>query len=228
MSCLRTAGSFPTICHKRAADFAKALARRHVGCECNGRELRRHALRAIAKEVAALRFAGQSKLRRQRTRNEPRDVEQVRLIAAFELELDFAKPHRLRTGFDRAHIEREFDDRAAALDQKDGPAHARFELRLELAAKFAGQEAVERGAARLLQVRLSAGNFAFPLVADEDIGIVRRLDGLDIASADAAHTQRHAVPPQFVLVGVEIDGDLRGALGGCAELPDQGQFTQFP
>ena len=120
------------------------------------------------------------------------------LVATLQLKLDLAKPHRCGTGVDRAHIECKFDDRAVALERKHCPAHARFELRFELATEFAGQQAIERRAARLRQVGLAVRDFAFPLVAGQDIGISRCLDRLYVTIADAAYTEHQSVPPQFL------------------------------
>ena len=91
---------------------------------------------------------GRKPIEGNRARKQPRDVEKTFLVAALELKLDLAKPHRRGTGVDRTHIERKFDDRAVALERKYCPAHARFELRFELATEFAGQQTIERGAAR--------------------------------------------------------------------------------
>src|SRR5580693_6705755 len=150
------------------------------------------------------------------------------LVAALELKLDLAKPHRRGTGVDRTYIERKFDDRAVALERKYCPAHARFELRFELATEFAGQQTIERGAACLCQVGLAVRDFAFPLVAGQDIGILRGLDRLNVAIADAAYTKHQSVPPQFLLVAdVEIDRHLRRAFGRRLQRSDQGKFPEL-
>src|SRR5262249_5765435 len=154
----------------------------------------------VQKAVAALRLARQRKLHRQGARKQPRDVEQMRLVAACELKLDLAKPHRRGAGLDRPLVEREFDDSAVALERKHNPAHPWLELRFELALELAGQKAVEGRVARLHQVGLAVRDFALPFVADQDVGILRRLDRLYVAIADPAYAQRQAMPPQLLLV----------------------------
>jgi hypothetical protein len=80
---------------------------------------------------------------------------------------------------------------------------------------------------RLRQVGPTVRDFAFPFVADHDVGILCRLDRLYVAIADTAHTQRQTVPPQFLLVTIEIDRHLRRPLGRRFQSSDKREFPEL-
>src|SRR5207253_1990866 len=155
-----------------------------------------------------------------------RDVEQLRLIPALELELDFAQRRRAGAGIDPALIDRERDSARAVGQGVNGSRHPGFEHRLELPAELGADQWLERGAVGQAQIGLLARDFALPFVALEQPSIACRLDGLDVAVSGVAHPQHQALLAERVLVGVEIDGDLGRALGRRLEGANERDFLQ--
>src|SRR5262249_31489675 len=149
--CRFVAGNLP---QAGEADFTKGVAGRHLASKRNSRKLHRRAVHIIEKPVAALRFACQCELRWQRARDEPRDLEQLRLVAASKLQLDLAQPHRRYARLDRADVERELDNRAVALERKHRPAHRVSNCGLSLRRNLPGK----RGSSAVPRARAKSGS----------------------------------------------------------------------
>src|SRR5262249_13886451 len=125
-----------------------------------------------------------------------RELEKLGGFAPLELQLHLAKGRRLATRFDLSPVDGEFDLAVATVDRIDRAAHARLEYRLQAApavpAKRRSKPCCPRGVLRDVEVGLPAADLVLPFVAGKYCGAFATflLDGLNVAAADAPHSQR--------------------------------------
>jgi hypothetical protein len=98
--------------------------------------------------VSAFGLALEANLGRKRLGEPTRDLEQIGLIAALELELDLAKRPGVTAGGDLALVQRQRDLACSVAERIGRPPHPRLEHRLELPTKLAAQQRLERGVSR--------------------------------------------------------------------------------
>ena len=85
-----------------------------------------------------------------------RDLEQLGLVAALELEFDLAQRPRVAAAGDLALVQGQCDVAVSAAERIGRPPHPRLEHRLELPAKLAVEQRRQRGVLRQTQVRRSS------------------------------------------------------------------------
>src|SRR5262249_20248129 len=154
-------------------DRLARIARTGAADKGDRRSLDRRAKRVREQLIAALGLALERNVGRQCLRETARNFEQLRPIAALELELDFAQWGRAASRIDLAVVDGE-RDRARAIGQRiDRTLDARLEHRLELAPKLAVDQRLERGVAGQAQVWILVLDLAFPFVALEQATVRR-------------------------------------------------------
>src|SRR5215813_12914404 len=121
-----------------------------------------------------------------------RELEKLRAFAALEFQFHLAKGRRLATRLDLPLVDGEFDLANSTLDRIDRAAHARLEYRLQAAPHLLAEHGSERGVLRDVEVGLPAVDRVLPFVARKQRGAFAAfpLDSLDVAAADAPHSQR--------------------------------------
>src|SRR5262249_29184876 len=140
--------------------------------------------------VAALGLALDRKLNRHFLGKHARELEKLRGFAALELQFHLAKGRRLATRFDLSLVDGELDLAVATLDRIDRAAHARLEYRLQAAPHLLAEHGSEGGVLRDVEVGLSAADLVLPAGKYCGAFAAFLLDGLNVAAADAPHSQR--------------------------------------
>ena len=153
-----------------------------------------NSLRRLAgdERVPALGIALDRKLNWHFLSKHARELEKLSRFAPLEPQFHLAKGRRLATRFDLPLVNGELDLAISTLDRIDRASHARLEYRLQAAPHLLAEYRSERGVLRDVEVGLPAADLVLPFIAGKYCGAFAAfpLDGLNVAAADAPHSQR--------------------------------------